>query len=262
MTNETNTPEVTLTIEGHIAVISLNNVAKKNAITPELMMQLSQHLTTFDDDDNLWVAVLDPAGEHTTAGLDMPKFFGPTATAKPIPATQVDPFGLKRRCKKPLISVVHGITYTIGIEQMLASDIVIAADTARFCQLESKRGIAPLGGAHYRYLTRTGWGNAMYHLFLCDEFDAQEAYRCGFVQEVHPFGKHRERAMEIARLICKVAPIGLQVTKQAALTFIEHGEKTAIDIVPSIREKVFATEDFKEGIKSFVERREANFQGR
>ena len=65
-------------------------------------------------------------------------------------------------------------------------DIVIAADTARFCQLESKRGIAPLGGAHFRYLTRTGWGNAMYHLFLCDEFGAEEALRIGIVARVFP----------------------------------------------------------------------------
>lgn len=262
MANEASTPEVRMTIEGHIAVISLDNVAKKNAITPELMQQLSQRLTEFDDNDDLWVAVLDPAGEHTTAGLDMPKFFGPTATAKPIPDDQVDPFSMKRRCRKPVISVVHGITYTIGIEQMLGSDIVIAADTARFCQLESKRGIAPLGGAHFRYLTRTGWGNAMYHLFLCDEFSAQEAYRCGFVQEVHPYGKHRERAMEIARLIAKVAPIGLRATKAAALTYIEHGEKAAIAVIPKVRDEVFASADFKEGIQSFVERREANFQGR
>ncbi len=68
--------------------------------------------------------------EHTTAGLDMPKFFGPTATAKPIPKDQVDPFALQRRTTKPVISVVHGFTYTIGIEMMLAGDIVIAADTA------------------------------------------------------------------------------------------------------------------------------------
>ena len=61
MSNEQKHPQVTLTVEGHIAVISLDNTSKKNAITPELMQQLSQHLTTFDDDDNLWVAVLDPA---------------------------------------------------------------------------------------------------------------------------------------------------------------------------------------------------------
>ncbi|SAK81810.1 short chain enoyl-CoA hydratase [Caballeronia catudaia] len=262
MSNAATTPEVRMTIEDHVAIISVDNAAKKNAFTPEMMQQLSQRLTDFDDDDNLWVAVLDPAGEHTTAGLDMPKFFGPSATAKPIPDDQIDPFGLGKRCGKPVISVVHGITYTIGLEQMLASDIVIAADTARFCQMESKRGIAPLVGAHYRYLTRTGWGNAMYHLFLCDDFSAEEAYRCGFVQEVHPYGRHRERAMEIARAICKVAPIGLRATKAAALTYIEHGEEAAIAVIPQIREEVFASEDFREGIQSFVERREARFAGR
>jgi enoyl-CoA hydratase len=262
MTTEQKPSEVRMTVDGHICVISLDNTSKKNAITPDLMAQMSTHLTTFEDDDDLWVAVLDPAGEHTTAGLDMPKFFGPTATAKPIPEDQVDPFALRRRTTKPVISVVHGFTYTIGIEMMLAGDIVIAADTARFCQLESKRGIAPLGGAHFRYLTRTGWGNAMYHLFLCDEFGAEEALRIGFVQEVHPYGKHRERAMEIARRICQCAPIGLRAAKTAALVYLEHGERAAIAAIPSIEKAVFASEDFKEGMQSFVERREAHFQGR
>jgi enoyl-CoA hydratase/carnithine racemase len=227
-------PEVRMTVEGHVCVISLDNSSKKNAITPELMSELSKHLTSFEADDDLWVAVLDPAGEHTTAGLDMPKFFGPAATAKPIPKDDIDPFALARRTTKPVISVVHGITYTIGIEMMLAGDIVIAADTARFCQMESKRGIAPLGGAHFRYLTRTGWGNAMYHLFLCDEFDAAEALRIGFVQEVHPYGRHRERAMEIARQICQCAPIGLRAAKKAAQLYLEAGERPAIEAIASI----------------------------
>lgn len=261
MSTEQNQGEVRMTTDGRIAIISVDNVAKKNAYTPEMMDQLSQHLTTFDNDDDLWVVVICPEGEHTTAGLDMPKFFGPTATVKPRPADWVDPFGLGKRARKPVISVVQGITYTIGIEMMLAGDIVIAADTARFCQMESKRGIAPLGGAHFRYLTRTGWGNAMYHLFLCDEFDAKRAHEIGFVQEVHPFGQHRERALEIARLICKCAPLGLRATKEAALTFIEHGERAAIECIPAIKEKVFASEDFKEGLRSFAERRPADFNG-
>jgi enoyl-CoA hydratase len=255
-------PEVRRTVDDHVCVISLDNVSKKNAVTPELMSQLSAHLTTFEEDDDLWVAVLDPAGEHTTAGLDMPKFFGPDGMANPIPKDQVDPFALHRRTTKPVISVVHGITYTIGIEMMLAGDIVIASDTARFRQLESKRGIAPLGGAHFRYLTPTGWGNAMYHLFLCDEFDAQEALRIGFVQEVHPYGKHRERAIQIAREICKCAPLGLRATKKAALAYLEQSERAAVAAIPSIERAVFGSEDFKEGLQSFIERREALFQGR
>jgi enoyl-CoA hydratase len=261
MSTEQKQGEVRMATDGRIAIISVDNVAKKNAYTPEMMDQLSQHLTAFDNDDDLWVAVICPEGEHTTAGLDMPKFFGPAAPVKPRPADWVHPFGLEKRARKPIISVVQGITYTIGIEMMLAGDIVIAADTARFCQMESKRGIAPLGGAHFRYITRTGWGNAMYHLFLCDEFDAKRAYEIGFVQEVHPFGQHRERALEIARLICKCAPLGLRATKEAAQTFIEHGERAAIECIPTIKEKVFASEDFKEGLRSFAERRPADFKG-
>ena len=145
---------------------------------------------------------------------------------------------------------------------MLAGDIVVAAEDCRFCQMESKRGIAPLGGAHFRFLSRTGWGNAMYHLFLCDEFSAQRAYQIGLVQEVVAPGRQIERAMEIARLIAKNAPIGIQVTKEAALKYIEAGERTAIDYIPKIKNRVLNSEDAKEGIQSFIERRVAVFSGR
>jgi enoyl-CoA hydratase/carnithine racemase len=157
---------------------------------------------------------------------------------------------------------VQGICFTVGIEIALAGDIIIAADTARFCQMESKRGIAPLGGAHFRYLTRAGWGDAMYHLFLCDEFNAERAYKIGLVQEVVPLGRQVDRAMEVAQLIAKNAPLGIQITKQAALKFIEAGEKFAVEIIPKIRERVMNSEDMKEGIQSFIERRAAVFKGR
>jgi enoyl-CoA hydratase/carnithine racemase len=128
--------------------------------------------------------------------------------------------------------------------------------------MEAKRGIAPLGGAHFRYITRMGWGDAMYHLLLCDEFKADRALKIGLVQEVVPAGKQIDRAMEIAQLIAKNAPIGIQITKEAGLKFIESGEKAAVDIIPKIRDRVFNSDDMKEGIQSFVERRQAVFKGR
>ena len=143
------------------------------------------------------------------------------------------------------MTAVQGICFTISIEMMLAGDIVVAADDARFCQMESKRGIAPLGGAHFRYLTRAGWGDAMYHLFLCDEFNAARAHKIGFVQEVVAPGQQVGRAMEIAQLIAKNAPIGIQVTKEAALKYIEAGETAAIDYIPKIKDRVFSSEDMK-----------------
>jgi enoyl-CoA hydratase len=219
-------------------------------------------MTLLDRDPDLWVGVLCAVGSDFTAGLDMPKFFGPNATAKPSPAENIDPFGLSNRCRKPIVTAVQGICFTVGIEMMLAGDIVVAADDCRFCQMESKRGIAPLGGAHFRFISRAGWGDAMYHLFLCDEFTAAEAHRIGLVQEVVPAGKQDERAMELAALIARNAPLGIQVTKEAGRKFIEAGEQAAIDYVPKIRDRVLKSEDAAEGIRSFVERRAANFAGR
>src|SRR6266498_4171767 len=242
--------------------IIIDNPAKKNAFSPAMMEQLSDALTELHNNDGYWVGVVCAEGKDFTAGLDMPKFFGPNAEKRNIKDGNVDVFGLGKRCGKPIVTAVQGIVFTIGIELMLAGDIVVAADDARFCQMEAKRGIAPLGGAHFRFLSRTGWGNAMYHLFLCDEFTASRAREIGLVQEVVPAGQQVERAVEIARRIARNAPIGIRAMKEAALKYIQAGEAMAVAAIPSIHAAVMNTEDAKEGIRSFLERREAQFQGR
>lgn len=262
MTEPNAEPGVSYERIDHVLKITIDNPTKKNAFVPEMMQQLSDALTMLDREDELRVGVLCGAGDHFTSGLDMPKFFGPGATAKPTPVGNVDPFGLLNQAKKPIVTAVQGICFTVGIEIALAGDIIIAADDSRFCQMESKRGIAPLGGAHFRYLSRAGWGNAMYHLFLCDEFGADEAYRIGLVQEVVPAGTQIDRAMEIARIISSNAPLGIQVTKEAGRKFIEQGEQAAIAAVATVRNRVMASADAAEGIRSFVERRPAMFVGR
>jgi enoyl-CoA hydratase len=155
-----------------------------------------------------------------------------------------------------------GIVFTIGIEMMLAGDIVVASDDSHFCQMEGRRGLTPLGGMHFRYLTRAGWGNAMYHLMLCDEFGAAEAYHIGLVQEVVSPGRQVERAMELAGIINRNAPLGIQVTKEAARKFIETGQNAAILMLPLMSDRVMNSEDAAEGIRSFIERRVGVFHGR
>jgi enoyl-CoA hydratase len=261
---ETKVPagQIRTEVHGHVLKIIIDNAAKKNSFTPQMMAQLSDAVTLLDRTQDYWVGVLCAEGRDFTAGLDMPKFFGPKAEKWELKKGNVDVFALAKRCRKPIVTAVQGIVYTIGIEMMLAGDIVVAADDCRFCQMESKRGIAPLGGAHFRFLTRAGWGDAMYHLFLCDEFDAQRAYKIGLVQEVVAAGEQIERAMDIAQLIAKNAPLGIQVTKEAALQYIAGGEKAAIDYIPKIKDRVLNSEDAKEGIQSFIERRAAVFSGR
>lgn len=246
----------------HILVITIRNPRKKNAFDPDMMLQLSDALTQLHEDPELWVGVLCAEGDNFTAGLDMPKFFGPAANPAPIPETNVDAFGLRNVCSKPLVTAVQGICYTIGIEMALAGDIIVAAEDTRFCQMEAKRGIAPLGGAHFRYVSRSGWGNAMYHLLLCDEFDAQEAWRVGLVQEVVATGTQFERAMALATVIKNNAPLGIQATKAAGRRYIEQGEQAAIDAIDEVRARVMQSADAAEGIRSFVEHRAANFSGK
>ena len=247
---------------GHVLNIIIDNPAKMNAFSPDMMEELSAAFTELDCDDDLWAGVLCAEGKHFTAGLDMPKFFGPTAVKLDRPAGNIDPFGLENRCRKPVVTAIQGVCFTVGIEIALAGDIVVAAEDARLCQMEAKRGIAPLGGAHVRFITRAGWGNAMYHLFLCDEFTAAEAHRIGLVQEVVAVGQQVDRAMQIAQIIAGNAPLGIQVTKAAGYKYIEAGEQAAIAVIPHIRKQVLDSNDAKEGIQSFVERRSAVFKGR
>lgn len=255
-------------IDDHILLVTVDRVEKKNAFTPKISNELEDALTRLDDDPELFVGVLTFAGDHTTGGLEMPLFFTDEARAAAAQrrASQavepVDPYGLGRRLTKPRITAVQGITYTIGIEIALGGDIVVAASDLRMCQLEPKRGLAPLGGATVRYVQRAGWGNAMYHLLRADEFGAEEAYRIGLVQEVVEPGRQRSRAIELAREMLPCSPIALRHTIANARLALDENEPAAIAAIPAMDKIVQATDDFREGIASFIERRPARFTGR
>jgi enoyl-CoA hydratase/carnithine racemase len=250
-------------LDDHILLMTVDREEKRNAFTPKISAELAAAYTRLEDDPNLFVGVLTFAGDHTTAGLDMPLFFGGDRPAGAAEGSDtIDPFGLRRRLLKPLVSAVQGITFTVGIEIPIAGDIVVAASDARFCQLEPKRGLAPLGGATIRYVERAGWGNAMYHLLRADEFDAAEAYRIGLVQEVVEPGRQRDRAVELARQIVRCSPSALAHTIANARLALDEGPQAAAAAIPAMAAAVQATEDFKEGIASFIERREAKFLGR
>src|ERR1700677_3279428 len=169
MSNTTESPgQIRTETHGHVFKIVIDNVGKKNSFNPRMMDQMSEALTLLDRTDEYWAGVVCAEGPDFTAGLDMPKFFGPGAGAAADKARRggwltegkIDVFGLQNRCRKPIVTAVQGIVFTIGIEMMPAADIASPARNSPFCQLEAKRGIATLGGAHFRYLTRAGWGNA------------------------------------------------------------------------------------------------------
>ena len=151
--NETKTQvgQIRSEVHGRVFKIIIDNAAKKNSFSPQMMAQMSDALTTLHNNDEYWVGVVCAEGSDFTAGLDMPKFFGPKAEKWGLKEGNIDVFGLEKQVPQADRTAVQGIVFTIGIEMMLAGDIVVAADDCRFCQMESKRGIAPLGGAHFRY---------------------------------------------------------------------------------------------------------------
>lgn len=258
------TGKVSLERRGHVLLIGLDRAAKRNAFDLPLWNALCAAYGELDRDPELRVGVLHAHGDHFTGGLDLPQWAGVFSSGKwSIPEGGIDPLGLHGpRVGKPVIAAVQGICLTIGIELLLATDLRIAADSARFAQIEVKRGIYPVGGATLRFPREVGWGNAMRWLLTGDEFDAREALRIGLAQEIVAAGTQLERAVELAAVVAAQAPLGVYATLASSRAAIpgsetEAARKLMVDLLP-----LMGSEDMQEGLRAFLERRPGMFTGR
>jgi enoyl-CoA hydratase len=249
---------------GHVLLIGIDRVEKRNGFTPKMFKDLAEAYTRLENSPDVYVGLLYAVGEHFSGGVDLPKMAEYRKEGKPyVPLHLVDPGQLREPYrKKPVVAAMQGICFTIAIELMLAADVVFAAENCRFAQLEVQRGIMPGYGGTFRFIERAGWGNAMKWLLTGDEFDSAEALRLGLVQEVVPTGTEFQRALAYAERVAEQAPLAVQATIENARLALGQGWIHAATHCTAKNTFLYATEDAAEGRQSFIEKRAAKFVGR
>ena len=258
-------PTLTLEKRGHILLMGLNRVAKRNAFDLDLYHSLSMAYGELERDDHLRCGVLFAHGDHFTGGIDLPQWTEHFAQGKFMECAPggMDPLALdeSKTVTKPIVMATQGWCLTIGLELLLASDIRVAAENTRFAQIEVKRGIYAIGGATVRMHQEMGWGNAMRYLLTGDEISAAEALRLGLVQEVVPTGAQLDRAISIAERIAAQAPLAVKATLLSARIARSQSAREAIQRLAPDMVPLLQSADAKEGVQSFIERRPAWFSG-
>lgn len=260
--------ETKLSIErrGHLLLMGFNRPEKRNAFDVDTYRALATAYGELDRDPELRCGVLFGHGEHFTAGLDLPQWAPVLATGKPLELPQggIEPFGLdeSRRCRKPVVVAAQGVSFTVAVELMLAADIRVAATDARFAQLEVLRGFFPCGGATVRLMDEIGWGNAQRYLLTGDEFSGGEAFRMGLVQELVEPGAQFDAALRIAERIAAAAPLGVQAALASSRLARREGPRAALEALMPALPAILQTQDMREAVLAFTQRRQAVFTGR
>jgi enoyl-CoA hydratase/carnithine racemase len=250
---------------GHLLVIGVRRPQKMNALSRDMFRALARAFYRLEHDPELWVGVIWAEGPHFTSGVDLNDWAEAFAAGSPFPIGEgeIDPFSMSGpRMSKPLVIAVQGRCYTWGWELLLNTELRVAATDTRFAMLEVRRGFYACGGATLRLPKEVGWANAQRYLLTGDELGAEEAYRLGLVQQLCAPGEQLDAALALASRVAKAAPLGVQGSLRSSRICQLEGEDKAIGVTFRGMVDVMRSEDAAEGVRSFVERRDAVFRGR
>ncbi|HXJ80341.1 MAG TPA: crotonase/enoyl-CoA hydratase family protein [Candidatus Methylomirabilis sp.] len=247
-----------------VMLIGIDRVPARNRIDVPTFNALGQAYYTFHQDEDLRVAVLYGNGPDFSQGLDLPSWGAALRSGSfQAPAKFLDPLGTSGpERSKPLVVAVQGRVTRIAHELFLAADVRIAAKDAVFNQGEVTAASFPGGGATVRFVREAGWANAMRYMLTGRDWDADEAYRMGLVQEVTAPGRQLDRALDIARQIAAAAPLGVRATLASARRALRDGETAAMLAMQPEFGRLLRSEDRQEYVRALQEKRAPAFVGR
>jgi len=256
---------ILFTKEEGIATITFNRPGRLNAVTDAMRTEVHRIATELRSDDGVKVLIITGAGEAFSSGADTGEltadYSGPIE-----PHILKRPFGWwilpVRYFPKPTIAAIPGIAAGTTYSLALACDFRIASEKARFSMVFVKRGLIPDGGATY-YLPRiVGVSKALELMLMGDTIDAGEAERLGIVNRVVPHDELMNAARELAMRIAKGPSVAVELIKRGVYKGIDNDLESELDYESLAQRICFQTEDFREGVASFIEKRPPQFKGR
>ena len=248
----------------NIGVLTINRPEKLNALSNELMEELEMFLEDLENDRELRVLVITGAGEKAfVAGADIQELVDRDALAgKRVSRTRQRIFSRIENLPIPVIAAVNGFALGGGLELALACSIRICSERAKFGAPEVKLGIIPGDGGTQRLPRLVGLGRAMAMILTGDFIDALEAYRIGLVNQVVPHDGLMEQAMALAKKIASRPPLAVRFAKEAVNRSQGRDAASGYALESSLHALTCATEDKKEGVKAFLEKRKGTFKGK
>jgi enoyl-CoA hydratase/carnithine racemase len=249
------------TVEDGVALCRLDRPEARNALSPELMLELGEALEGFDADPGVRCIVIAGNDEVFAAGADI-KAMAERSFADALSNPAASFWKRLTALKTPLIAAVSGWALGGGCELALACDLIVASETAEFGQPEITLGIIPGGGGTQRLARVLGKQRTMDLVLTGRRIGADEAQALGLVNLVAPKGEWLAGALELAQRIARRPPIAARLAKQAVLAADETALSVGLDAERRLYELSFATEDRVEGMRAFVEKRKPDFKGR
>lgn len=247
---------VEVTKKDNIAVITMNRPEALNALSKAVFADLEAALDDVENDDDVYVVVITGAGRAFIAGADIAEM-APMNVAEGLAFSELGNRLLMRvdMMEKPTIAAVNGFALGGGCEMALACDIRIASEKAKFGQPEVGLGIIPGFGGTQRMARIIGTGAAMELIYTADTIDANRAKEIGMVNYVVPAEELMDKTMEMAKKICTNAQKAIRVSKMAIRRGIDCDISTAVTYEALAFATCFGTEDQKEGMQAFLEKR-------